>query len=62
MLNGVSADMLVDRSGKAVLIDDREYDPQFIILKFKDWKTKMTCSTCMEHENDVILPCGHMLC
>ena len=37
-------------------------DPEFIKLKFEDWKKKMTCLVCKQRENDIILQCGHMTC
>lgn len=34
----------------------------YVNLKFKEWQPKMTCATCKDRENEVILPCGHMYC
>jgi len=37
-------------------------DAEYKVMKYEDWKPKMICMTCKQHENDVILSCGHMSC
>lgn len=37
-------------------------DQAYVNLKFREWQPKMTCATCKDRENEVILPCGHMYC
>jgi len=37
-------------------------DQEYVNLKFREWKSKMTCATCKYRENEIILPCGHMYC
>ena len=35
-------------------------DPEYMQLKFEEWKLKIMCITCKMRENEIILPCGHM--
>lgn len=37
-------------------------DPEFVKLKFEDWKKKMVCEVCKQRENEIMLQCGHMTC
>ena len=41
---------------------NKNFDQEYVNLKFMDWRNKMLCATCKNNENEVILPCGHMYC
>jgi hypothetical protein len=32
-----------------------DHDPEYIQLKYEDWKKKMLCLVCKQRENDIML-------
>ena len=39
-----------------------DLDAQYAIMKMNYLQNKMSCGTCKQAENDMVLPCGHMFC
>lgn len=59
-LNGPGAGLQSDNPSVQEAID--RFGQEYINFKFNEWRPKMLCETCKDHEIEVFLPCGHMLC
>mgnify|MGYP001948874036 CR=1 FL=1 len=44
-------------AGKGAVLDQ-----ELINMKFELWRPKMQCQSCRDRDNEVALPCGHLLC
>ena len=41
--------------GNGAMELNKNFDQEYVNLKFYDWRTKMLCATCKTNENEVIL-------